>query len=46
MGNLLRILLSNDPPSKCGDIFVDFESTFFTICILLLIMCVDYIVLC
>ena len=26
MGNLLRILLSTDPPSKGADIFVDFES--------------------
>ena len=26
MGNLLRILLSTDPPSKEADIFVDFES--------------------
>ena len=26
MGNLLRILLNTEPPSKGADIFVDFES--------------------
>ncbi|XP_046554655.1 CYFIP-related Rac1 interactor B-like [Haliotis rubra] len=27
MGNLLRILLNNEPPAKAQDIFVDFENT-------------------
>ena len=50
MGNLLRILLSPDPPSKGADIFVDFESKnvlyaciccFFVLFLLLLSLLLD-----
>ena len=41
MGNLLRILLSPDPPSRAADIFVDFESKNFVIFCTSMCMCVN-----